>query len=209
MLRLAQIQEIIEECREIGSSGLDNGVNALIPTLEIDLIEPPCDFLGAVGNPAIFVNEQTYKLLGWQHENWIANRTIACKTIFLTFNTIEVIGGIVHETGHAFNVAANIENSEANAYIFEIDVLLKLHKQGCLKMFGCTDAEVENYFKSRLAFYHIDTRDNSYLASLVKTIEEKNQKKSTLFTGKSLSFFDSSWSKEIIKMDGLFLAPNS
>ena len=77
MLTESNIKEIIDECREIGDSGLNNGTNAFIPCLEIDILQPPCDFLGVQGNPAIFVNEQTYKLLGSQHENWVANRTIA------------------------------------------------------------------------------------------------------------------------------------
>ncbi|MBA2650676.1 MAG: hypothetical protein H0U73_00190 [Tatlockia sp.] len=177
MLRLTQIQEVVEVCRRVATNGLNNGVNAYIPPLEIDVLKPPCDFLGAVGNPAIFVNEHTHKLLGGIHETWIANRTIAIKDSFLNLNNMEIIGAIVHETGHAFNVAANIENSEANAYIFEIEVLLKLHELGTLQTFGCFRTDIKVFFQSRFDFYRIDMADKPYLAGLVKALqnEEFNQ----------------------------------
>lgn len=193
MLSLAHIEEILRSCCEIAESGLNSGQKAHLPKLDIDILEPPCDFLGANENPVIFVNVHTYKLLGKAHKNWIANKTIACKASFLKSKAIEIIGGIVHETGHAFNVAAGIKNSEANAYIFEIEAMLKLLKMGALQQFGCTGVDLRTYFKSRLSYFHIDTRDNPYLAGLVKSIEVHcgfEQKSLLLAQGSRFSFFN-------------------
>ncbi len=40
-------------------------------------------------------------------------------------NDMTAIGVIVHETGHAYNIAAGLVNTEANAQAFEIKTLLK------------------------------------------------------------------------------------
>ena len=171
MFTRKDIRQIIEECREIGDVGLNNGVYASIPHLEIDIVEPPGDFLGVNGNPAIFINGDTYKLLGSLHSNWVENKTIALKVGFLEHSPINVIGAIIHETGHAFNVAANINNTEANAYIFEIEVMLKLFKTNSPLLFGCTAADVQSYFASRLPYYNKVVNRNTYVASLVEHLK--------------------------------------
>lgn len=106
MLTSEHIQQIIKECRTIGNNGLDNGTHASIPELNIDIVSPPFDFLGVSGNPAIFINQHTFKYLGSLHERWVLNKTIALKISLLQESPIRVIGAIIHETGHAFNVAA-------------------------------------------------------------------------------------------------------
>ncbi|MBI2785769.1 MAG: hypothetical protein HYX60_05460 [Legionella longbeachae] len=173
MLSRLHLKLIIEQCREIGWDGLNNGVTASIPQIEIDILNPPHDFLGAKGNPAIFVNKDTYKLLGSLHKNWIENKTIALKRSFLNQSTIDVIGAIVHETGHAFNVAANIKNTEVNAYIYEIEVMKKLLETKSPLLFGCTFMDLQSFFQKRLSFYEKDTRSNNYLKELVETIKEQ------------------------------------
>lgn len=173
MLTMYHIRLLIEECRHMGSCGLNNGVKASIPRLEIDILNPPKDFLGAHGNPAIFVNENTYNLLGDLHDNWIVNETIALKKSFLRTSTIEIIGAIVHETGHAFNVAANIQNTEANAYIYEIEVMCRLFEMKSPLVFGCSEADLTAYFESRLPFYKMGGRSNKYLAQLVGEIKDQ------------------------------------
>ncbi|WP_156812518.1 hypothetical protein [Legionella tunisiensis] len=118
MLAKEDILKIINECRKMGEIGLDNGIMALVPTLNVDFLLPPKDFLGVSNNPAIFVNHNTYRLLGKHHNVWKKNKTIAVKEDFLEKDPMMIIGIIVHEVGHAFNVAAGITNSESNAYLF-------------------------------------------------------------------------------------------
>lgn len=170
MLTSEHIQQIIRECRTIGNDGLDNGVHASIPELNIDIVSPPIDFLGVGGNPAIFVNKSTFKYLGSLHNNWIVNRTIALKISLLNQAPIQVIGAIIHETGHAFNVAAHIENSETNAYIFEIEAILHLLNSGNLLSYNCSEVDVYSYFDSRLSYYNQGANDQ-YLASLIAKIK--------------------------------------
>lgn len=169
------IRLIIEGCRDLGNNGLNNGTKGFIPELEIDVLSPPHDFLGVAGNPAIFVNEHTYKLLGAQHKEWVLNQTIVLKESFLKTTPIHIIGAIVHETGHAFNVAAQIENNEANAYIYEIEVLRKLLETQSPLLFGCTQKDLKSYFANRLPLYKHSTHHNEYLAQLVEETKQQFQ----------------------------------
>ncbi|CEG56362.1 hypothetical protein [Legionella fallonii] len=171
MLTREHIQKIIKECREIGNDGLDNGIHASIPDLNVDIVTPPIDFLGAGGNPAVFVNKNTFKLLGSLHRDWIVDRTIALKISLFNQAPIQIIGAIVHETGHAFNVAAQIDNTETNAYIFEIEAILHLLKSGYLLSYGCTETDVYFYFDSRLSYYRQGVHESKYLASLMEKIK--------------------------------------
>lgn len=171
MLKVEQIKQVIEECRQIGEQGLDTGVNANIPDLLVDVVNPPSDFLGVNANPALFVNQKTYNLLGALHSNWIVNRTIALKGSFLSETPINVIGAIIHETGHAFCVAAKIPNSEVNAYIFEIEVLLKLIEMKSPLLSNCSTKDIQAYFKSRLPFYNMGSSHNEHLVTLIKLIK--------------------------------------
>ncbi len=132
----------------------------------------PCDMERILkSNPAIFVNHETYHLLGKHHRSWEKNKTIAVKESVLEKKPIMVIGIIVHETGHAFNVAACITNSEANAYIFEIEVLSFWFKTNSPLLFSCSKSDLQSFFESRLPFYRSATTHNAYLASLVYAIE--------------------------------------
>ncbi|KGP64097.1 hypothetical protein EP47_08095 [Legionella norrlandica] len=207
MLTSYHIRLLIEECRNIGWSGL-NGVTASIPQLQIDILKPPYDFLGVRGNPAVFVNKDTYALLGHHHKDWDINRTIAFKKNFFEQNTIDIIGTTVHEAGHAFNVAAKIANTEANAYIYEIEVMRKLLETKSPLLFGCTFSDVQSFFKRRLPYYNKGISDK-YLASLVKSIkeefkleeeapltEQKDSKNTSIFVTGITLFKKKQWNKE-------------
>lgn len=171
MLAKLHLKQIVTVCRQLGEHGLNNGVKATIPPLEIDILKPPNDFLGVVDNPALFINKETFKLLSAFHKNWVVNQTIVLKDRFLMRESIDVIGAIIHETGHAFNVAAKIPNSEANAYIFEIEVMLKLLETESPILFGNSEKEVRSFFEKRLSYYYKSILGNAYLADLVKTIQ--------------------------------------
>lgn len=186
MLGIEQIQQLIQECRELGEEGLNNGLKATIPDLIIDIVSPPSDFLGVNGNPAIFVNQKTYNLLGGLHPDWVVNRTIAIKKSFLSQTPIDVIGAIIHETGHAFNVAAKIPNSETNSYIFELEVLLKLLQLKVPLISRCSEKDDQSFFKSRLPYYTIGISSSDYLQSLVKYVKTLFKLEHTTMSAKEI-----------------------
>ena len=172
MLTKVDIQTLIDACRVVGMHGLRNGSKAVIQELTVDFLTPPADFLGVGSNPAIFINRKTYNLLGKLHKDWKLDQTIAVKECLLTDAPINVIGIIVHETGHAFNVAANIVNSEANAYIFEIEVIAHWFKTRSSLLFNCQKTEIRSYFQSRLPYYLMEVKHSPYLASLIMDIQQ-------------------------------------
>jgi hypothetical protein len=186
MLRIEQIKQVIEECRELGEKGLDNGVSADIPDMIVDVVNPPADFLGANGNPAVFVNQKTFNLLGSLHSNWVVNKTIALKEVFLSETPIKVIGAIIHETGHAFCVFAKIPNSETNAYVFEIEVLLKLIEMKSPLLSYCSTKDIQSYFNSRLSYYNIGASSNEHLVNLIKLIKDIYDLESTKISSQEL-----------------------
>ena len=172
MLTKDDIQRIIDECREAGSLGLGRGSRAIIDELHVDFLIPPLDFLGVSHNPAIFINHDTYALLGRYHPTWEVNKTIAVKESFLDKKPSLVIGIIVHEMGHAFNVAAGLINSEANACIFEIEVISLWFATKNPALFNCTRDDLHAFFESRLPYYRAEALHSDYLAALVKRIEK-------------------------------------
>ena len=107
MLTKMDIQSLIDGCREAGQQGLGNNTKATIPELTVDFLTPPADFLGVKGNPAIFVNHETFSFLGKFHPSWQKNKTIAVKEEFLKNKPIIIIGVIVHEAGHAQKLMCN------------------------------------------------------------------------------------------------------
>jgi len=171
MLTKMDLVKIIKECRLMGACGLGNGVKATINTLQLDFLSPPNNFLGTADNPAIFVNEHTYRLLGKFHKSWKLNQTIAVQDELLDQPTMHVIGVLVHEAGHAFNVAASIANTEANAYVFEIEVLSRWFRAHNPMLFNCTKSDVMGYLKSRLSNYHHAKGKDDYLDRLICLIE--------------------------------------
>lgn len=100
------------------------------------------------------------------------NQTIALKTNFLNQKTVDIIGAIIHETGHAFNVSAKIANTEANAYIYEIEVLTKLLETKSPLLFGSTYEDLQSYFNERLPFYNRGISGNNYLPVWCKTLKK-------------------------------------
>ncbi len=182
MLSKKDIELIIDACRKAAENGLGNGNKATIQQLTVDFLKPPMDFLGVGNNPAIFVNQSTHSLLGRFHQHWELNKTIAVKEDFLSNEAITVIGVITHETGHAFNVAANIENSEANAYVFEIEIMSLWFKSKTPPLFDALACDLQSYFATRLPYYRKESKYHHYLAKLVAEIEQDNA------TNKSASF---------------------
>ena len=160
--------------RNAGKKGLGNGSKATIPELNIDILTPPNDFLGVGSNPAIFINSQTFNLLG-KHHQWLENQTIAVKKNFLSFNHMQKIGILVHEAGHAFNVAAQIANTEANAYIFEIEVLTNWHAPSKMGSMDFTKDELLCYWSMRLPYFRQKASSSDYLARLMADIEKSCQ----------------------------------
>jgi hypothetical protein len=200
MMTLYHIELLLRECDQMAKKGLNNGVyTPSMPKIKVDIVSPQT-FLGAHGNPAIFVNKDTYKLLGSEYKHWDKDSTIAIKGNFLKSSPrINVIGAIIHETGHAFNVAAEIPNTEANAYIYEIEVMCKLLATQSPLLFGCTSKEVQSFFQSRLGYYKIGANRNEYLASLVEAIKlqfELKEKVSLSLTAGVTLFAKSQWRVE-------------
>ncbi|KTD39727.1 hypothetical protein [Legionella oakridgensis] len=172
MLTKEDIQRIITECRIAGRHGLENGIQATIDDLIIDFLTPPNNFLGVGSNPAIFVNENTYKLLGRYHRTWEKNKTIAVQENLLEKSSMQIIGILTHEVGHAFNVAAKISNSEENACIFEIEILSLWYRTRNPALFDCSKEDLLSYFKERLPNYQSTTHEDGYLARLIKNIQD-------------------------------------
>ncbi len=173
MMTKVDILKIINECRITGEKGLRNGYQATIQELFIDFLTPPTDFLGVNGNPAIFVNFQTFHLLSKYHPDWEINKTIAVKESFLKEEPMMIIGILIHEIGHAFNVAAKILNCEANAYIFEIEVLSSWFHSKHPVLARLSNHTIQSYFDSRLPYYHKEIGQNPYLDGLIQKIEMK------------------------------------
>lgn len=171
MLTAAEIINIINECRTAAKIGLNNGTKAIINEISVDFIKPPSDFLGTHSNPAIFINENTYKYLHKYHKSWIVNQTIAIKIDIFAYPKITVIGILVHETGHAFNIAAAISNTESNAYLFEIEILTKWFNIQHPILSGISEKELLAYLEARVPYYKKGMEENSDLHALVKKIE--------------------------------------
>ena len=170
MLTKIDIKSIIYECGKVATQGLVNGTTADIQSLFIDFLAPPNDFIGVHDNPAIFVSKITFNLLGKDHEKWVANKTIAVQETFLKNHPLMVIGIIAHEVGHAFNVAANIPNTEANACIFEIEAIRYLVNSYHPLIASYSKKDVQHYFESRLLNYKIIA--NQYLLTLIQKIAQ-------------------------------------
>ena len=173
MITVNDIKQLIIDCQIMGKWGLDNGTSADIPDLILDVLKPPCNFLGTPTNSAIFINHITYRQLSNKHPNWVLNKTIAIKPTLLKQSDLDIIGTIIHEVGHAFNVAASIPNTENNAYIFEIEVLLKLFKGENNLLNNCSIQNLKDYFQSRLPNYKLGITSNDYLAKLVYSLNQQ------------------------------------
>jgi hypothetical protein len=174
-MTLEEMQRMLIYCQILAIDGLSNGTNAIIPELTIDLLSGN-SFFGLKNNPAIFVTEITYKKLKHVYPDWIPNVTIAISQSFLDAkktSPIDIIGVLVHEAGHAFNVYGRISNNEANAYIFEIETLLKLYNMSVLsRQFDISKQDMTQYFQSRLNQYQMNKKNGKYLQSLIDEITE-------------------------------------
>ncbi|KTD12018.1 hypothetical protein Lgra_1476 [Legionella gratiana] len=208
-----EMRKILLYCQIIGFEGLRNGTYATIPELKINLPQQN-SFIGVRGNPAIFVTEVTYKKLKQFHEDWIPNVTIAISHAYLVEpkrSKIDIIGILVHEAGHAFNVYGKIKNNEANAYVFEIETMLKLLKMSVLsRQFNLDKDDLGAYFQSRMDQYNLETPNNSYLKTLVEEItnnfnlDTKNAKPEPVVTVRiKLGFFKKNNTPEIISENHL------
>lgn len=183
MIRERDIQQVIELCQVFAkNTGLRNGKKANINHLRIDFLSPPNDFLGLSNNIAIFINDHTFRLLHQYHPNWVVNETIAVKDDFINYAPMLAVAVIAHEAGHAFNVAAQQANTEASAYLFEIEFLLYLRDFGGLDFFTLNTNELNGYFNSRMSTYRKEMKVHSGLRALIQEIDDnkENDNKSSL-----------------------------
>ena len=173
MISNSNIERLFRICRMRAIIGLGNNKTAYIPHLCLNIVEKST-FIGVGGNPAIFVNNITYRILKKFHPLWKPNITVVLKRSFLeSKKPMDIVGVIVHEAGHAFNVYSGIKNTEKNAYIFEIDVLLCMYKKGLLsEMFDITKTDLSPYFNDRMSFYIMDADKKGYLFTPVKSIND-------------------------------------
>ncbi|QBR83141.1 hypothetical protein E3983_01490 [Legionella israelensis] len=204
-MELQKIERLLLMCRIKAMIGLGNKTNAFIPRLKIDLVSSSL-FLGVHGNPAIFVNKVTYRKLNKFYDSWIPNVTIAIKEDFFNASNrdIQIIGAIIHEAGHAFNVYAGLANTEANAYIFEIEVMMMLyHKNILAALFDIKDKEIQSYFNARMKYFKMEANSDPYLKSLINRVKVRFQLShepklvSSESSGKSLQS-DSSFFKQYV-----------
>ena len=167
-----ELDRIVRFSRSFAQNGLESGQATDIPLLKIDIVGSG-SFLGVGGNPAIFVTQVTYNKLKRIHPDWQPNLTIAIKPSFIqTAKVIHVIGALIHETGHAFNVYSGIKNTETNAYIFEIEAMLKLSNDVTLRdHYDLKDSDFKNYFRSRMQYYQL-SKKNKELNNLVDQINK-------------------------------------
>ncbi|MCC8624277.1 hypothetical protein [Xanthomonas vesicatoria] len=171
-IRRVHATMVLNGCYGLAHEGLGNGNNANVPALNIDYVAPGV-FLGAVGNPAIFVNAATFALLGAANPAWVLNATIAVAPNFMAMQTMNAAGILIHEFGHAFNVSAGIPNTEANAYVFEIEALARwgASQNNPLSTLGCTRVDIRNFLTGRLPQYRIPGNGNPYLNALRSLVE--------------------------------------
>lgn len=147
-------QDLIAFCRKIAEEGMPHVEKSVtIPPLFIDWVTGKSTAALGRGNVAIFVNEQTYRLNLFTKfstkRNWIANQTLVIREA--DHSSFTDIGVVIHETGHAFNVAAGITNNEKNAYIFEIIILYQLFIENKLR--DVTKQDFRDYFNNRIEQY--------------------------------------------------------
>jgi hypothetical protein len=174
MVSKMDVQNCLAACLLFSKEvGLSSGSSDL-SFLQIDWVKPPNDFLGTDSNPAIFVNEDTYRLLSRFHPNWISNKTIALKEKILDYTPMLMVGIIAHEAGHAFNISKNISNTEANAYIFEIECLRHLYQTNSSVLADCSTSDFLKYFNLRLPFYTKYSKQNPRLEALINMINDES-----------------------------------
>ena len=183
-MAIKEIESIIEACRQITSAGtLWNPKPVTIPNLVIDIRPSNFSFLGR-GNIAIFVNSDTYRLserYRAAEENssaveWKENETIVISSSVvekgISSFDLHALGVIIHETGHAYNVAAKITNNEGNAYLFEIEVLMNLYKNNHPLVDSFQKNDFKEYFSKRLNDYRKGFKTAS-LPEMVAKLEEE------------------------------------
>ncbi|MCC7006951.1 MAG: hypothetical protein IT497_09960 [Ottowia sp.] len=72
---------------------------------------------------------------------------------------IDQCGIIWHEYGHAYNETRQIKNTEANAYLFEVDMITAAWRQGVLQMYDVMAKDVHNYLGSRQNYFDNGTNE--------------------------------------------------
>lgn len=122
----SEIQEIISACRSFAAIQ-----DVVLPPIDIDrskiartLSENAVAVLtNASSNMAAKVIAHANQM---DTPHWEAGRVICISDAIVnaSADSMQAIGVIVHEMGHAFNIAARKPNTEANAQVFEIEMLL-------------------------------------------------------------------------------------
>lgn len=190
------INSIIKYCQRIAHDKMPHHPYVVtIPDLHLDYGIDKNRFLGSGTNPAIYIssksfhsfkkivyntyndNEELMKIFDPESEKrWRKNKTLLLNSFIFNnekrrcffINPLEIIGIIIHEIGHAYNVAANISNTESNAYLFEIYVILNLYYSKHELFKNISDQNIIDYFEERLKQFRIEYSKVS--GSLINTI---------------------------------------
>lgn len=172
MIGNKELKRVLDMSRHFAQEGLISGARANIPEITIALIEQGA-FIGVGKNPAIFVTQNTYRMLGRANPDWQPDQTIAIKRSFIERAAIvNIIGVLAHETGHAFNVYAGISNSENNAYVFEIEAMMQfVEDSSFMARYGLKLEDYKAYFESRMRYYRMGAKVNECLQGLLPKIE--------------------------------------
>jgi hypothetical protein len=157
-MRDSEIQEIITACRTLAAR---EGV--ALPPITIDtskiartLSEKAVAFL--TNKSSKMAARMIARANNMEEPNWDAGKVICISDTIITArgNSMQAIGVIVHEMGHAYNIAANLPNTEANAQVFEIEVLLHFRHQNPEVIPGdhaYSDEALDLFFKERIVKY--------------------------------------------------------
>lgn len=164
-----EIVELVNTCSNYAREGTPyHPEPVILPHFVLDF-RPPRGYLKD-NNPAIFVNERTFRLTANnrreekaeaenpdEYVDWVVNQTLVISENVLEEGSpkekLLYTGVIIHETGHGYNVAAGIPNTEANAYLFEIMVLKHLFDVQHEVVQGLTRENLVDYFKMRMPQY--------------------------------------------------------
>ena len=115
------------------------------------------------GGGALCLNPKSFKMIPLQLmleeplNPWVSERTLLVAPEFPT-ETLDMhrFAIVVHETGHAILMANKIPNSEAHAYIFEIQIIIENCGNPIPGLeFNYSDAEADTYLQSRMGQFRI------------------------------------------------------
>jgi len=184
ILNKDDLTKLIEFCKDNAKKGIgwlcEKSVDLSDLIIDFDENKERQSFLGKL-NPAICINNKTYRYGKMQLGDnipWSVNKTILLSNeLFLpnwklSFKLIDITGIVIHETGHAYNSAANIPNTEANAYLFEIFLLMKIYTENINIIGVFSRDDFTEYFQSRMSHYQKDFSGNEKLKQVVEILNK-------------------------------------